>query len=153
MLAQTNLIQNAHRMSEIDVDAAVINIYAGQLFQLNDQRKWVYADGTRKAYPTLNDRFPGQGLGFQGERLEGRDNVSRTGKITVLKGNFEIGTDQYDKDATYTNGAPLVASTVAEKKGLITMYDSANPNHKAHLIIGFVTRVPETDDDMLRYEA
>lgn len=152
MLSQQNYITNAHRLSFYEVDASVTNIYSGQLFQLNAEGKWVYADGTKKAYPTLNDRFPGEGLGLQGERLEGLDNVSRTGKIACLKGNYEIGTDQYDKDATFVYGAPVVPSTDPLKKGLVTPYDSANVAHSAHLIIGFVTHVPEDSEDMIRYE-
>jgi hypothetical protein len=154
MLAQTMLITNAHRMSDNEVDASVTNIYAGQLFQLNAQGKWVYADGTKKAYPTLNDRFPGLGLGSQGERLEGRDNVSRSKKLSVLKGNFEIGTDQYDTAVTYTYGAPLMASTDPAKKGKVTLFDPALAGNatKFHLIIGYVTKVPASASDFLRYE-
>jgi hypothetical protein len=150
MLAKTNLISNAHRMSDYEVDASVTNIYEGQRFQLNASGKWVYADGTKKSYPTLNDRFPGSGYGLQGERLEGRDNVSRVKKLSVLKGNYEIGVDQYDKDATYVYGAPVVVSLDAAKKGLVTPYIEAT--HKEHLIVGFVTRVPATDEDFLHYE-
>lgn len=149
MLAKINYIQNAHRLSLYDVDESVTTIYSGQLFQLNDEGKWVYADGTKKAYPTLNDRFAGQGLGLQSERLEGRDNVSRTGKIACLKGNYEIGTDQYDKDATYTYGAPLVPSTDPSKRGQIT---SAAAEANPLLVIGYVTQVPANDNELLHFE-
>lgn len=151
MLAQTNFIQNAHRLDR-DVASTVTNIHPGQLFQLNSAGEFEYADGTKKAYPTLNSRYPGQGLGLQGERLEGRDDVSRVGKIAVLKGNYEIGTDQYDKDATYTYGAPLAASTNAAKKGQITLFDPAAAGARPHLIVGYVTYVPKDDNDFLRYE-
>lgn len=151
-LAQTNYLTNAHRLSMNEVDASVTNIHAGQLFQLNDADKWVYADGTRKAYPTLNNRYPGAGLGLQGERLEGRDDVSAAKKIACLKGNYEIGTDQYDTAATYTNGAPLHPSTDPTKKGLVTMYDSGNAAHKEYLIVGYVTHIPTSATDMIRYE-
>ena len=50
MLAKINYLQNAHRLSLYDVDESVTEIYSGQLFQLNDEGKWVYADGTKKAY-------------------------------------------------------------------------------------------------------
>lgn len=148
MLAKVNYIQKAHRLSLYDVDESVTEIRAGQLFQLNDEGKWVYADGTRKAYPTLNDRFAGQGLGLQSERLEGRDNVSRVGKITCLKGNYEIGVDTYDKDATYTYGAPLVPSTDPEKRGQITTAEAPDPL----LVVGYVTQVPANDNEFLHYE-
>jgi hypothetical protein len=150
MLSQENYITNAHRLSFYHVDDSVANVYSGQLFQLNDAGKWVYADGTKKAYPTLNDRFPGEGLGLQGERLEGLDNVSRVKKIACLKGNFEIGTDQYDKDATFVHGEPIVASLDSAKKGLVTPYVAAT--HEEYLIIGFVTHVPTDSEDMIRYE-
>lgn len=149
MLAKINYIQNAHRLSLYDLDDSVDEIHAGQLFQLNDEGRWVYADGTRKAYPTLNDRFRGKGLGLQSERLEGRDNVSRTGKIACLKGNYEIGTDQYDRSATYTYGAPLVPSTNADLPGQIT---AAGEGADPLLVVGYVTQVPESDDDFLHYE-
>lgn len=148
----SSYIQKAHRLSLYDVDSSVTNIYAGQLFQLNNSGKWVYADGTRKAYPTLNNRFPGSGLGLQGERLEGRDDVSRAGKIACLMGNFEIATDQYDTAATYTHGAALHPSTDPNKKGKLTVYDSTNTAHKAHLIAGYVTSVPASASDFLRYQ-
>jgi hypothetical protein len=122
-------------------------------FQLNAAGKWVYADGTKKAYPTLNNRFPGAGLGSQGERLEGRDDVSRSGKIAVLKGNFEIGTDQYDSTKVYVNGMPLHPSTDPTQKGKLTPYDAANGAHKEYFICGFVTSIPATTGDFLRYEA
>lgn len=145
---------NSHRHSLNEVDASVTNIYAGQLFQLNDAGKWVYADGTRKCYPTVNDRYPGAGLGPQGERLEGRDNVSASKKLSVLLGNYEIGTDQYDTAKTYTYGAPLHASTDATKKGKITLFDTtAEPTQKEYFIIGFVTHVPTSASDMIRYQA
>lgn len=151
MLAQTNFIQNAHRLDG-KVASTVTNVYPGQLFQKNAAGEWEYADGTKKAYPTLNSRYPGAGLGSQGERLEGRDDVSRVGRIAVLKGNYEIGTDQYDTAVTYTHGAPLAASADALKKGKITLFDHAAAGAKPHLIIGYVTHVPVDADDMLRYE-
>lgn len=145
MLAQTNYYQNSHRIDR-NVAAAVTNVDPGQLFQFNAKDELEYADGTKKAYPTLNSRYPGQGLGLQGERLEGRDNVSRTGKITVLKGNFEIGTDRYDKAATYTAGAPLVADANQN----VTLF--IDGTHKPWNIVGWVTHVPTSASDMIRYE-
>lgn len=150
MLAKVNYLQNAHRLSLYDLDESVTEIQAGQLFQLNDQGKWVYADGTKKAYPTLNERYAGKGLGLQSERLEGRDNVSRTGKIACLKGNYEIGTDQFDKDASYEYGAPLVPSTDPTKRGQITTAPDTGANPL--LVIGFVTQVPANDNELLHYE-
>lgn len=144
-------IQKAHRLSLYDVDSSVTNVYAGQLFQLNDSGKWVYADGTRKAYPTLNNRYAGSGIGLQGELIDGRDDVSRAGKLSCLMGNFEIGTDQYDTAATYVHGQALHPSTDANKKGKVTAYDPTNTAHKAHLIVGYVTHVPANSSDFLRY--
>ena len=149
---KTSYIQKAHRLSLYDIDSSVGNVYAGQLFQLNDSGKWAYSDGSRKAYPTLNNRFAGQGLGLQGEILDGRDDVSRAGKIACLMGNFEIGTDQYDTAATYHYGQALHPSTDSSKKGLITVYDSTNSAHKVQNICGYVTHVPVTTGDFLRYQ-
>ena len=145
-------IQKAHRLSLYNVADSVGEVQKGQLFQLNTDGEWEYADGTKRAYPTLNQRFPGQGLGNQGERLEGRDDVSRAGKLAVLSSGFEIATDQYDEEATYTLGAALHPSTEAGKEGLITIFDSANTAHDVANIRGYVTALPTADFGMLRYE-
>lgn len=147
MLAQTNYISNAHRLDR-EIADTVKEVYSGQLFQINAEGKFEYADGTQKAYPTLNDRDTTTTYGLQKERIEGRDNVTLAGKIACLKGNYEIGTDQYDKDATYTAGAPLCAK--AGSKGQVTVYDPATA--KPWIIVGVVTHVPESDEDFLRYE-
>jgi hypothetical protein len=144
-IAQTNYFQNAHRL-ERKVAATVTDIHPGQLFQFNDNDELEYADGTKKAYPTFNSRFAGAGLGDQGERLEGRDNVSRIGKIAVLKGNFEIGTDFYDTTKTYHTGAALKA--MAGGKATLWVSGTDSPA----LIIGYVTTVPASATDMIRYE-
>jgi hypothetical protein len=144
-LAQTNYFQNAHRLDR-PIAAAVTNIQPGQLFQLNANGEFEVADGTKKAYPTLNSRFPGQGLGRQGERLEGRDDVSRSGRIAVLKGNFEIGTDQYDKTKTFAYGAPVVPGAGGK------VIPFVEGTHKVQNIVGHVTHVPTDASDMIRYE-
>lgn len=145
-IAQENYVQKAHRLSYYNVSPNVTDIQAGQLFHLNDDGEWDYADGTRKAYPTLNNRFPGQGMGPQGERLEGRDDVSRTGKISCLKGNYELGTDQFDDTKTYKPGSALGVVT----PGKLTLYDDATM--KPEFIVGYVTQVPEGLGGFLRYE-
>lgn len=148
MLKKDMYEKKAFRLSLYDVDPSVTDVHDGQFFQLNDAGKWVYADGTRKAYPTLNRRFKGAGFGTQKERLEGRDDVTRSGKIACLAGNYEIASDQYDKDAAYTFGAALVVSTDPAKKGLLTMFDPGNAAHKAHLIVGWVTEIPSAKNDL-----
>lgn len=142
-------ITNAHRLSQYEVDESVTEIREGQFFQLNADSKWVYADGTKKAYLTLNNRFAGAGLGMQKERLEGRDDVSRIGKISCLMGAYEVGTLEYDKDAAYEVGDALVISTTATKKGLVTSAGATAPT--PNLIVGYVTQLPEGDDDFLRF--
>lgn len=148
---QVKYITNAHRLPG-PVASSVTDVYEHQLFQLNAQGEFEYADGTKRAYPTLNNRYPGSGYGPQGERIEGRDDVSRVGGINVYKGNYEIPTFQYDKDVTYTYGAPLTASSNPAKKGQITLFDTAAASPKWHLVIGYVTKVPADDSDFLRYE-
>lgn len=143
---QNMYVQKAHRLSLYRVSDSVTNIFAGQLFQLDENNEWEYADGTKKAYPVFNNRFPGSGIGQQGERLEGRDDVSRTGKITCLKGNYEIGTDQFDNTKTFVNGEPIVAGP----NGKAIPYVEAT--HKTWKIVGFVTQVPTAEYPMLRYE-
>jgi hypothetical protein len=147
-LAQTNYYQNAHRIDR-KVAASVTDIHPGQLFQFNASDELEVADGTKKAYPTLNSRYAGAGLGLQGERLEGRDDVSRIGKITVLKGNYEIGTDQYDTTKTYTAGAALKSGS-STAKGKVTLWVSGTDSPA--LIVGYVTHVPTSAADMIRYE-
>jgi hypothetical protein len=137
--------QKAHRLSGNKVSAKVTEVQPGQLFHLNDSGEWEYADGTRPAFPTLNARYAGKGRGLQGELLEGRDNVSRVGMITCLKGNYELGTDQYDKTASFTFGQPITSG----KKGLAV---PATDTTKAHLIIGTVTKIPTQEYPFLRYE-
>lgn len=141
-------ITNAHRLSQYKVAASVTEIRAGQFFQLTDESEWEYADGTQKAYMTLNNRFAGKGLGMQGELMEGRDDVSRIGKIACLMGSYEVGTMEYDKDATFELGKAVVVSTTAAKKGLLAPAGTA-PD--AALVVGYVTQVPETDEDFLRF--
>jgi hypothetical protein len=140
-------IQKAVRLSLYDIDASVGNVQPGQLFQLNAAGKWVVADGTKRAYPTTNSRYPGAGLGPQGELLEGRDDVSKAGKITVLKSNFEISTDQYDTTKTYVNGDALYPAA-----GKLVPFDSTNVAHKPQFIIGYVTKKPASITDMLTWE-
>lgn len=147
---QVMYIQKAHRLSLYNVSSNVKEVHEGQHFHLDENGEWDYADGSKKSYPTLNARFAGEGMGPQGERLEGRDDVSRAGKLACIKGNYEIGTDQYDDAVTYTHGAPLVVSKDADKKGKVTLFEAGTD--AAHLIVGFVTQVPEETGDFLRYE-
>lgn len=149
---QVMYIQKAHRLSLYNVSANVNEVHEGQHFHLDANGEWTYADGSKKSYPTLNARFAGQGMGPQGERLEGRDDVSRAGKLACIKGNFEIGTDQYDDAVTYTHGAPLIVSADPTKAGKVTLFDPAAAGAKPHLIVGFVTQVPAEPGDFLRYE-
>lgn len=144
MIKGSAYIQKAPRLSLYNVADTVTEIHPGQLFHLNDDSEWVYADGTRKSYPTLNSRYAGLGIGAQGERLEGRDDVSRVGKITVLLGNYEIETDQYDKTETYTPGMALVA-----KDGVVTPFNEGTD--KPHLIVGYVTVAPTVDNEFITY--
>lgn len=149
MLDKLNMyITNAHRLSQYPVAATVTEIREGQFFQLNDDSEWEYADGTQRAYMTLNNRYQGAGFGNQFELMEGRDDVTRGGKIACLMGAYEVGTLEYDKDATYEVGAPLVVSTVANKKGLLT---PAGATPAAGLVVGYVTVKPESDEDYLRF--
>ena len=149
-IAEMNYLQNAHRLSLYEVAPSVTDVHPGQHFHLNDQSQWEYADGSKKSYPTLNSRYPGTGYGsIQGERNEGRDDVSRARKITCLRGNFEIGTDQYDKEATYETGKPIVvADNTDTSKGQVTAAADANTKP----IVGYVTHVPTDDEDFLYYE-
>lgn len=142
MLKNNLYDKKAFRLSNNEVDPSVTTVQAGQLFQLSDAGKWVYADGTRKAYPTLNNRFAGAGFGPQNERLEGLDDVTQSGMLACYSGNYQIHSDQYDKQASYVPGKALHPSTDPTKKGLITMYDESNPAHKSYLIVGFVTETP-----------
>ena len=146
MIRGSNYLQKAHRLSQYRVADTVTTVQPGQHFHLNDDSEWEYADGTRKSYPTLNSRYAGAGLGSQGELLEGRDDVSRAGKLACLKGNYELETDQYDKTKSYTPGSPLVAIA----GGLVAPVpaNATNP-----IIIGYVTVAPTANDEFITYEA
>jgi hypothetical protein len=139
-------IQKANRLSLNKIAPSVTTVRAGQHFHLDDNGEWVYADGTRKSYPTLNNRFQGAGLGSQGERLEGLDDVSKAGKLSVLAGNYEIGTDQFDATKTYTYGAALKVTA----NGQVTLFVALD---KPEFIAGYVTGVPAEAGDFLRYQA
>lgn len=143
-------VQKSHRLSMYNVSPNVTDVHEGQRFHLDDQGEWDYADGTRKSYPVMNNRFAGAGFGPQGERLEGRDDVSRAGKLSALVGGYEIATDQFDADVSYTHGAALVDSSDPEKAGQVTLFVEAT--HKPHLIVGYVTQVPQETGDYLRYQ-
>lgn len=145
-VVQTNLIQKAARMSLYDVSDEVEEIRPGQHFHLNEEGEWEYADGTKKSYPTLNSRWSGKGVGLQGERLEGRDDVTSIGKISVLISNFEIKTMAYDKEETYEFGMPLAVAEGGILKPFVEGED------QTEFIAGYVTRVPEDEDDHLVYQ-
>lgn len=145
-IAQTNYLQKAHRLSEYNVSATVGEIHAGQFFHLDDNGEWVVADGTRRAYPTLNNRFSGAGLGPQFERLEGRDDVSRSGKIACLFGGYELGTDQYDDTQTFEVGTALTVGA----NGQLTPYLKASMDPA--FIVGYVTQKPAETGDFLRFQ-
>lgn len=151
MLQAVMYDKKAFRLSGYNVSVSVTDIHPGQLFHLNDASEWEYADGTRKAYPTLNKRYPGKGYGPQNERLEGRDDVTQTGKIACLSGNFELGTDQFDKQAAFRVGDALYPSTDPTKKGLLTKFDASNPAHKVQFIAGYVTMLPAKNSNFLKY--
>ena len=139
-------LQKASRLSLYRVSPEVKEIIPGQHFHLNEEQEWEYADGTKRSYPTLNIRKPLMKYGLQGELLEGRDDVSGTGLIACLITNFEIGTHAYDKDETYEYGAALAV----DEGGIIVPFDSGK--HKPEFVIGYVTGVPDTEEDVLTYQ-
>lgn len=148
MLTMTNYLQKAHRISQYRVADTIQTIEPGQYFQLNDDKEWEYADGTKKAYPTLNVRLPAHGKAYQNELLQGRDDVTQSGMITCLAGNFVLGTTMYDLDETYEVGQALVVTT----GGILKPFDSAKD--EVHLIAGHVLEVPEIGvESALVYEA
>lgn len=142
----TIYLQKATRLSLYRVSDKVGEVFYGQHFHLNDDQEWEYADGTRKSYPTLNQRYAGPGFGVQLERLEGRDDVTRNGHLSVLVGNFEMSTSSYDKNEVYEYGAPLAI----DAGGIIVPFDAGK--HEVPFIVGYVTGVPEDDSDELRYQ-
>lgn len=145
MLRDTNYIQHSNRLSLYRVAPTVKEIYPGQFFHLNDDSEWEVADGTRRSYPTLNARYPGAGIGMQGERLEGRDNVTKTGKIACFTGNFEIGTDVYDDTKTFVPGKPVKVVAGGKLAPFETGDDPA-------FIRGYVTVAPTPEDKFLVIE-
>lgn len=141
------LMQKASRMSFYGISPDVTTVEYGQHFHLNDDGLWEYADGTRKSYPSILVRENiGPTRGIQGEITEGRDEITTTGKLTVLVTNFEIPTLAYDDTQTFTPGEPLVAGT----NGYLTPYVPGT--HDAAFIVGYVT-VPPIDGGELTYSA
>jgi hypothetical protein len=165
-------IQNAHRLSLYELHPDIRKdtkqeIFAGQLFELESDGDgnvyWVYAKGNKKAYPTLNNRYGTSGAydSIQHQYSEGRDDVTRSGKLAVLKGNFEIATDQYEVltgGNRYNPGDALkvknnstfgAAGEVVANRGILTKWDSATDS--AAEIVGYVTVPPNFNQPVVTH--
>jgi hypothetical protein len=114
---------NAHRISDVKLAATVTELYDGQWLMLGENGEMVISDGTAKSYITLSSKYgnPVDNIARPiTEGPAGRDNVSSTGRVTVLIGPFRLATDQYEVGA-YAAGDALVVSA----NGKLQKYDSA----------------------------
>lgn len=105
---------NAHRISDGKLAATVTTLHDGQWLMRDENNEFVIHDGTSgvKGYITISSKYgtPADNIGrpiTQGP--SGRDNVTSTGRVSVLIGPFRLATDQYET-GVYTNGTPLVIS-------------------------------------------
>lgn len=109
---EARYFNNAHRLSDVPVDAAVTVLYDGQWMQISEDGTAVLSDGAvnKKSYMTISSKWGalGNGIGtpITAEKT-GRDNVSSTGTVSLLLGGFRVATDQFDATKTYVPGAAL----------------------------------------------
>lgn len=81
----------AYRNASRKLDSSVVeDVLEGQWLMINDAGNMVISDGTKKSF-----------IGTSSRR-SGRDNISPSGKVSYLHGDFEISTDQFDSAGTYT---------------------------------------------------
>lgn len=114
---------NAHRISDVNLSAGVATLYDGQWLMKDANGEMVLHDGSAtKGYITISSKYgdPVSNIGRPiTEDPAGRDNVTSTGRVTVLIGPYRLATDQYEAGA-YNAGDALVISPNA----LLRPYDS-----------------------------
>lgn len=134
---------NAHRISDGKLAATVTELHDGQWLMRDSNGEFVIHDGTSgvKGYITLSSKYgdPASDIGrpiTQGPA--GRDNVTSTGRVTVLIGPYRLATDQYET-GVYTAGMPLKISSNGKLEPAALSGDSTTP---AYDIVAYVYNPP-----------
>jgi len=124
---EARYFNNAHRISDVPIDAAVTVLQDGQWMSLSATGTAVISDGAvnKKSYMTLSSMWGalGNGIGVPITAMKtGRDNVSSTGTVSLLMGPFRVATDQYDSAQTFVSGGALKVYDGADatKAGMVT---------------------------------
>jgi len=104
---------NAHRISDGKLASTVTELYDGQWLMRDSNGEFVIHDGSNaKGYLTISSKY-GNPVNNIGTPITnppaGRDNVTSTGRVTVLIGPYRLATDQYET-GTYNAGDPLKIS-------------------------------------------
>jgi len=138
---------NAYRVSDGKLASTVTTLYDGQWLMRNDSDEFVIHTGTtaKKGYMTISSKYgnPVNNIGTpitQGPN--GRDNVTSTGKVSVLVGPYRLATDQYET-GTYHAGDPLKIS----ENGKLTPFVVGTD--KEYDIVGHVYKAPASASDVL----
>lgn len=136
---------NAHRISDVSLASTVTTLYDGQWLMLDSNGEMVISDGSKKSYLTISSKYgnPADNINRQiTEGPAGRDNVTSTGRVSVLIGPYRIATDQYET-GSYSEGDALKVSS----NGKLEAWDSANDS--ADAIVAWVWAPPaEAGDPM-----
>lgn len=106
-------VNNAHRISDGVLSASVTTLYDGQWLMKDANGEFVVHDGSAvKGYLTISSKYGNPVSNINRPITDppaGRDNVTSTGRVSVLIGPFRIATDQYEV-GVYASGAPLKVS-------------------------------------------
>ena len=106
-------VNNAHRISDGVLSATVTELYDGQWLMKDAAGEFVIHDGSAvKGYLTISSRYGNPTNNINRPITEGpagRDNVTSTGRVSVLIGPYRVATDQYE-NGVYVDGAPLKIS-------------------------------------------
>lgn len=106
-------VNNAHRISDGVLAATVTELHDGQWLMQDANGEFVIHDGSAvKGYLTISSRYGNPVNNINRPVTEapaGRDNVTSTGRVSVLIGPYRLATDQYEAGA-YVAGAPLKIS-------------------------------------------
>lgn len=106
-------VNNAHRISDGKLADTVSELRDGQWLMRDSNGEFVIHDGSAvKGYLTISSKYGDPVNNINRPITEGpagRDNVTSTGRVSVLIGPFRLATDQYET-AVYNVGAPLKIS-------------------------------------------
>lgn len=142
---------NAHRISDVALSTAVTTLYDGQwLMKTGDVMEIATGALNSKSYLTLSRKY-GSPVNNIGAPItadpSGRDNVTSTGRVTVLVGPFRLATDMYlTTTGAYTNGTALKVDDSTSSGKLTQWISTADSTAK---IVAYVWDAPTTLGDAM----